>query len=322
MSTIADELDIKEVVIFKPEETDTGTKMIEQLILSVDKNAMKEDQLQWIESCPIAHDHPLVEDCFSTLTPMAGEDEAGVRIVSPLVVGDHPVGVLSIKATKLDPALQVLIHGLAKIYSNYLLIIDDSERDTLTGLLNRKTFDKRIGRLIEAQAKKRQNFMDVKGRQDRRICETGYYPWLIMFDIDHFKKVNDSMGHLYGDEVILKISQLMRKQFRKSDLLFRYGGEEFVIVLSPTPKKHAVSVVEKFREAIACYDFPQLDQITVSMGYTAMKADIFPRTLLEHADKALYYSKQNGRNCCHFYEKLIEEKKLVDSVSESDIDLF
>lgn len=108
----------------------------------------------------------------------------------------------------------------------------------------------------------------------------------------------------------------MVNTFRNSDLLFRYGGEEFVVVLSPAKTSDALNVLERFRAAIEAYHFPRVGKVTVSIGCIPLQFNENPMTALEFADEALYYAKENGRNqVCNYYELvsqgLIEEKSLA-----------
>jgi diguanylate cyclase (GGDEF)-like protein len=115
-------------------------------------------------------------------------------------------------------------------------------------------------------------------------------------DIDHFKRVNDSHGHLIGDEVLLLVAQLMRQTFRHGDRIYRFGGEEFVVLLRCPQAQSARVAFERLRLRIGAHDFPQVGQLTVSIGYTAVDADDTPSAAFERADLAVYEAKNAGRN--------------------------
>lgn len=157
---------------------------------------------------------------------------------------------------------------------------------------------------------------------NRRQFDPDATAWLIITDIDHFKRVNDTYGHVFGDEVILTISQIMKTCFRCSDLLFRVGDEEFVILLEPVRKKTAEKLLNKFRKAISEHKFSQIDNVTVSAGYTSISDKDYPPAILENADKALYYAKENGRNCSYNYESLIQKGKITPAKKGRPVDLF
>lgn len=229
-----------------------------------------------------------------------------------------------IKLESADKSLteqQQLVEGIADIYSNFLKVLDDSQRDKLTGLLNRRTFDKKLLRMMELQ---RSAVEEYGGEaSDRRQPSPEEYAWLAIIDIDHFKKVNDQHGHIYGDEVILTVGQRMQKFFRNTDLLFRFGGEEFIVVLEPMAVETAVKTLDRFRDAVATQLFKQIGGISVSIGFARLEERDYPPEVIDRADKALYYCKEHGRNQVAGYEVLVDEGKLVPNFAAAgEIDLF
>jgi len=111
------------------------------------------------------------------------------------------------------------IIGLYQIYANQVSLLDSKERDVLTGLPNRQTLENTLTDILSFYQKK-------------PVSNNDLYSWLTVIDIDNFKNINDTFGHLYGDEVLIHFSTLMKKTFRYSDFLFRYGGEEFIFILN------------------------------------------------------------------------------------------
>lgn len=174
---------------------------------------------------------------------------------------------------------------LVSLYENISTLVESNEHDTLTGLLNRKTFNNRIISIIKS----------CHG-DTRREGDQDMYSWLAVLDIDHFKKINDTYGHLYGDEILLLFSQILQKTFRSDDLLFRYGGEEFIVILRAENKNSATIALERFRKILGDYKFPKGKRVTVSIGYVLIRTGILPSTLIDEADKALYQAKSKGRN--------------------------
>lgn len=114
----------------------------------------------------------------------------------------------------------------------------------------------------------------------------------------------------------------MKAFFRNSDLLFRFGGEEFVIILEPTSPEMAKQTLEQFCKKIADSNFPLIENITISGGYVKVTDLNYPVTFIEHADQALYFAKKNGRNCMHSYELLVEQGKLPNPIEKGEIELF
>ncbi len=202
----------------------------------------------------------------------------------------------------------LLFSYLLEIYTNQVRLHDNKERDLLTRLPNRQSFDLRLFQVCE--------YFQTHDLSDA-IQDKG--SWIAMLDIDHFKRVNDNFGHLYGDEVLLHFSQIMEKSFRYNDFLFRFGGEEFVVVLNLVNKEAAMMVFERFRQSVETFSFPTVGQVTVSIGVTHIDRQALPASLLDQADKALYQAKETGRNQVVFYEDMdIVSVKDVDD----DIELF
>jgi len=119
---------------------------------------------------------------------------------------------------------------------------------------------------------------------------------LIMFDIDWFKKINDTYGHDIGDEVLKELAQLVQHEIRSMDKVARWGGEEFMILVPETNLKSATSLAEKLRKKIANFTFNQVGQVTCSFGVTELKEGEKFSTVSQRADEALYKAKDSGRN--------------------------
>jgi len=217
---------------------------------------------------------------------------------------------------KLDGLLAII-----KVCENFYTILAASEKDTLTGLLNRRTYKLKINTLLNRQYFKQRDLNKKSNNNNRHLVEQDH-TWLALIDIDFFKKVNDQVGHIYGDEVLLILSQLMKKSFRSNDLLFRFGGEEFVIVLEPITMIQAFNVLDEFRRKIEAHHFPLIGNITISCGFAKISEKDHPSTILDNADKAMYYAKENGRNSIYNYESLIEKSLIIDNDNEGEIQLF
>ncbi len=140
-----------------------------------------------------------------------------------------------------------------------------------------------------------------------RYKRTGQATTLIMFDIDHFKNVNDTYGHQAGDEVIRQTAKTLRRTIRKTDIAGRYGGEEFVVILVDTPSENAMILAERLRKRIEALTINYDDlaiKFKISVGIAEMNKEVADyKEWLERSDKALYYSKENGRNQSTLYDK-------------------
>jgi diguanylate cyclase (GGDEF)-like protein len=152
--------------------------------------------------------------------------------------------------------------------------------DGLTGIFNRRYFELRMAEEIERA----------------RRFETGMA--VIMVDIDQFKYLNDEFGHLLGDEVLRQVSSIFHQQLRKIDVVCRYGGEEFAILLSQTNPNHALNVAEKLRSLVELWQFPGVPRsVTISAGAASYPEHGTTRDeLVKAADAGLYMAKQAGRN--------------------------
>lgn len=157
--------------------------------------------------------------------------------------------------------------------------------DSLTGLFNRAYFDATIE------------------QETARSLRTKKPLSLLLIDLDHFKKINDTHGHQAGDRVLEEVALVLREQSRTSDTVCRYGGEEFAIILPETPRSHAQMVAERIRQKVNTLDcgFP----VTASIGINCAERPegLVPQTLIAGADKALYAAKHNGRNRCEIASK-------------------
>ncbi|MBK6659911.1 MAG: diguanylate cyclase [Proteobacteria bacterium] len=210
------------------------------------------------------------------MLPASAADAA--RIVLPIPGHSAPRRLLVLDSPTPDPLLRMQIMHLADLFGNQLRLIEARERDQLTGLLNRQAFTQTFLQLASGAAE-----------------QLGHELWLAILDIDHFKRVNDNYGHLLGDEVLLRFARVMEKSFRFNDRLFRFGGEEF-LVLMRTDEAGARIALERFREAVAAYQFPVVGNITVSIGYARAGAGQLAPDLVDIADQALYQAKHEGRN--------------------------
>jgi len=119
---------------------------------------------------------------------------------------------------------------------------------------------------------------------------------LIMFDIDHFKKVNDTYGHAVGDYVLQTLTQIVKMDLRETDYLVRWGGEEFIIIAPDTDVRRAEILAERVRKSAEEYSFDQVGTVTVSFGVTQFTGDDTEDTFIKRTDDALYSAKRMGRN--------------------------
>ncbi|MCU0642401.1 MAG: GGDEF domain-containing protein [archaeon] len=198
---------------------------------------------------------------------------------------------------------------LASLFAvNYLInIYFDASRhslvDELTGVYNRRALYK----ILDQEIKRAERFK---------------HPLSIsMVDVDHFKKYNDANGHLAGDLLLQRMSEIVKKQIRDVDTFGRYGGEEFLIILPETPHEEASKVCERIRQAVESTHFPgektqPLKHVTISMGLVTFHGEYKTRAhMINSADELLYQAKEAGRNRLikAYYKELDEEESTIKS---------
>jgi diguanylate cyclase (GGDEF)-like protein len=152
-----------------------------------------------------------------------------------------------------------------------------ADTDKLTGLFNREKFDQYLTNLIGSDE-----------QSDTSLS-------LLLLDVDHFKKINDTKGHLEGDRILKGLADVLKSKMRPSDLLARWGGEEFVVVLPDTKLDSAKDFAERLRTHVEQNTIVGVN-VSVSIGITQLTATDNIDALLSRADKALYQAKSNGRN--------------------------
>ncbi|MBS1210490.1 MAG: hypothetical protein H6R19_2888 [Proteobacteria bacterium] len=259
---------------------------------------------------------PLLEECALAAQGYAQAEQNGLwALAFAIGPAGAPVAVVEVHcSTPPTTALRDCVHELLSIYAEHLGLLDYAELDTLTRLHNRKTFDENFERFISMaeQAAQRRDGNVVTENAEERHC------WLAVADIDKFKRINDNFGHLFGDEVLIRIADLMKKSFRNSDKLFRFGGEEFVILLRFVSAENANHVLERFRAAVEEHEFPQVGQVTCSLGYVQIDPLLTPAEILGRADEALYFCKENGRNQIQHYQELVQQG-LIDAPAATPV---
>lgn len=265
----------------------------------------------------LSNDRPESKNKLSELTRTEG-----IRcfICLPFISQTQPLGVLYLyrddRDTFLPEEIELLAtfsHLAAIAAENTLLhskTVRLAETDALTGLLNRRAFEDRI---------------KVEHQRSQRY---GKAFSLMMLDIDHFKKVNDTYGHVAGDAVLKSLAAILTQQVRDIDSVARFGGEEFVIILPETDGSGAKIMAERIRKTIAGSPFTLPDgvkiDVTVSIGISCFPhCAINTEALLERADQALYLAKNSGRNQVFLYRELLQAElelnpgRIVQLLNES-----
>lgn len=265
------------------------------------------ETLQLIQALQTTLDLERLIEIFSTqlnlLVPHAGlrylNSDIGIDIKTgqqarhsctySLPLGDEPLGKIALRrSTVFTPAeletIENMLCSLLYPLRNALLYHDAlqmAQKDPLTGTCNRAALDEVLRRELSHA-----------GRHQSSCA-------LIMLDIDHFKKVNDQYGHIIGDCALKVVANTASRCIRDGDLLFRYGGEEFVVLMRETGLEGASLLAERIRKNIEktpCHCSGIDIKMTISAGISAFEQGDSPLTLFARADEALYVAKQNGRN--------------------------
>jgi diguanylate cyclase (GGDEF)-like protein len=285
--------------------------LVEQVRFSQGVLRVQPRSIQDPAGLPEVADREAWRDCVDQCRPVFHTPAGGTsHVYFPIGDNSKVTGMVELElAGPLSDREIRLAEGLLRILRNQIALLDYGERDTLTGLLNRKTFESRFERLCEELPS-----TPPLGPQG--------HSWLGLLDIDRFKSVNDTYGHVIGDEVLLLVSQIMRSTLRSDDQLFRFGGEEFVVVLEGTDATGACEAFQRIRAAVERQCFPQVVNVTASLGFTALRREDNPPSCVERADAALYFVKNNGRNGVRCFEELVQAGSLTVKDNTGDIELF
>ena len=157
-------------------------------------------------------------------------------------------------------------------------LIQLATKDPLTGAGNRRHLDNKLNDVING------------------FRRTGATAAMLLMDLDHLKKVNDSHGHVVGDQILKRITEIVNLRIRVTDSLYRIGGDEFVVILDGQDINHAAHLAEQLRTLVEANELVPGQPVTVSVGIAELKADESAEDWLHRADKALYGAKRNGRN--------------------------
>lgn len=212
--------------------------------------------------------------CDVIATPILSEDGSLVELLGvSRDISEHKRHEDELKKAK--EATEALNHALEAANEQLQQM---SRTDKLTGLWNRRYFEDRVA-----------HEMAMANRYGQALS-------MLIFDIDHFKRINDTYGHLAGDRVLVALSALARQQIRETDLPCRWGGEEFMILMSSTGPQEAVAVAEKLRAAFAQHPIPGVGAVTASFGVATYRPDETLDSWISRTDGALYEAKSGGRN--------------------------
>ena len=197
---------------------------------------------------------------------------------------DKTVDLYEEKSIKmLIGAIQIIVFsaGIIVLFISWKVVnklFNKAEKDQLTKVYNKAKFNEELEEEIKRVKRYKNNF------------------GLIIYDIDKFKEINDNYGHDIGDEILVELTNLVRKSIRNIDFLARWGGEEFVIITPNSSLDSTIKLADRLRKEIAQHNFSKIGGITCSFGATVFKEEVNIESMLERVDKALYKAKNKGRN--------------------------
>jgi len=217
---------------------------------------------------------------------------------APQATSDSPVAQMLQQTQQLKQSTSSLVDRLLDnckeievLRAEVMRVRQDSLEDSLTGLANRRGFDEALASLLSE-----------RNSEPFSLC-------LVMADIDHFKKINDTYGHPFGDKVIQAVAELIKRNVSDEDVPARYGGEEFAVLLPKTSPEGALALAEAVRGAVASCRIrrgdsnEQIGNFTISLGVARYIQGESTTDFLNRADKALYTSKSQGRNQVTVYSQ-------------------
>ena len=209
-----------------------------------------------------------------------------LRVAADAIVGGDVLARANLSRGPLSPVGKSFdnmvehVHGeLSALQATQLELDRLVLTDRLTGLGNRRAFDQFVDREVAI------------------VNRYGVPCSVIMFDVDHFKRINDAYGHSIGDQVLIGLARRISARLRDTDSIFRWGGEEFAIVTPCTPISGAQVLAESLRRAVAEQPFPTTGRVTISLGVAQLQLEETAAEWIARADRLLYDAKQQGRNC-------------------------
>ncbi len=203
---------------------------------------------------------------------LATEQEAVIHLVAVAILVSQPVYIASLWGVGLLKTYTLGIHEFAKNMSTAATV------DTLTGIANRRALDHVLQAIIQLQPVSPRSLS------------------LLILDVDYFKRINDTYGHTIGDEVLATLAHEASLRLRSTDLIGRWGGEEFMIISADQPAPQILQMADRLRSELEKLVYPRVGTVTVSIGVTTYIPGEDMNTLINRADNALYQAKQNGRN--------------------------
>ena len=329
---LIDLLPLRRVVIATVLSEDGSSRWLQAARLDAKGGGMVADPLRVdFASLPRLEDEKERLRCLHTRSTVevALEGEAGPRITYlPLYDSARADadGVLEIHSSQsLNPNELDTIDVVLRVFRNMYHLLAYSDRDGLTGLLNRKALDDTfysavLDELDAGGAATPRNANPVSGQERRHRVPPNY--WLGTVSVDHFNTIGERNGHLIAEEVLLLVARILNNTFRTYDRIYRLGGEQFAVLMHCPDETLVLAAFERFRANMEKFNFPQAGHVTSCSGFTRISADDSPSTALERAERAVDYGQRIGGNQVFSYGDLVRKGLLDATVNVGEVDLF
>jgi diguanylate cyclase (GGDEF)-like protein len=262
---------------------------------------------------------------------LAWAGEEGPRITCIPLFSDsrnEDEGIVEIHSgSALNQGQMEVVNDVLHVFRNMFNLLAYSDRDALTGLLNRKSLDdsfysavlEEMGHMLEADVGALpSNVLPVSERRHR--VPPNY--WLGTVTVDNFGALSEKGGHLIAEEVLLLVARIMNNTFRTYDRIYRFGGEQFAVLMHCPDEALVLAAFERFRANMEKFVFPQVGRVTSSSGFTRITPDDSPSTALERAERAVDYSQHHGFNQVFSHDELVRKGVFEGVAKVGAVDLF
>ena len=237
-------------------------------------------------------------------------------------------GVLEIHSNDVltDEQLQV-VNSLHRVFCNMYKLLAHSDRDALTGLLNRKslddTFYSAVLEEMDQASGSNSELLDASAAlaQERRHRVPPNY-WLGTINVDNFGQMSDKNGHLIAEEVLLLVARIMNNTFRTYDRIYRFGGENFAVLMHCPDEALVLATFERLRLNMEKFNFPQVGTVTICAGFTRVSPEDSPSTALERTERTVDYAQNHGRNLVLSHADLVRKGVFGNAAKVGAVEVF